>query len=240
MFKHLLPVHKKKRLQKGLSILEVTIGMALLGLVLTYSLTLNQRSVEQTAGRNAADSASNFQQLAAQYYALNRTAMDTAMTDGTDAATYCRVNVNADGTGGATANSTTLRTCAFDTTQLRARGVWPRGASVDTLGGRYTAIVRRIYNGTTPTGASDMLIVLAQPSGTLTPVVKESRIMGELSASMDAMGGTGGMVPVGEAGACRTVRASSTLQACGHGWQVNLSDFLSPAQLTTFSNALPN
>ncbi len=62
----------------------------------------------------------------------------------------------------------------------------------------------------------------------------------ETQAGMAAMGGMGGFVPVGTMGACTTARSTTTYEACGNGWKVNLANFVDASELTAFANALPN
>lgn len=229
---------------RGFSILEIMVAIALLGSVLAFAMQTTRRGESQATGRSNADALSSFQQIAAQYFISNRTALEAAMDAGTEAGTKCLLNVNADGTGGTQANSTTKKTCAFDATLLRKMNLWPVGVSVDAPGGgRYVAILRRIYDTAAPpvaTGAVDMLVVVARPDGALTAVGPDAQRTEELASSMTTMGGNGGIVPVGNMGACAAVRGSATYQVCGNGWKVNLADFVDATQVTTFSNALPN
>lgn len=219
------------------------LGLIVMGLVLVMALKMTTTGEDQSAGRTNAEGISSFSQLASQYFLANRTAINSAMTDGTEKSEYCVINLNADGTGGTVAQSTSKHTCAFDATLLRAKGVWPTGMSTDVVGGRYVAIARQIYdNATLPvaTGGVDLLIVLASPTGTLTPVKTDARKTTELISSMTTLGGTGGIVPVGAMGACKTNRSLSIYEICGNGWKVNLSDFINPTEVTTFGAALPN
>lgn len=238
-----LPRPSSRRRQRGMSIFEISLGTALMGLVIAYAMTINTRAGDQDAGRRDADSLSSFANMAAEYYTANRTAIDAAMRAGTLASTYCRLDVAADGTGGTTAYSSTLKTCAIDPTLLRARNLWPAGMSVEARGGRYVAIFRTIYDTQAtpqPTGGVEVLIALAQTSGTLSPVTLNNRLTDEVQAGMTALGGVGGYVPIGTMGACKALRSSAAYEACGNGWKVNLANFVDAAQLTVFANALPN
>ena len=231
------------RRQRGISMFEVMLGTALMGLVIAYAMAVDERAGDQTTGRADADAMTSFGNIAAEYFLSNRAGMNAAMQAGTSASTYCRMGVNADGSGGTTVNSTTKKTCALDATHLRANKLWPANMSVDARGGRYVAIFRTIYDTQAtpqPTGGVDMLIVLAPTSGALSPVTMDRRLTDEIQAGSAAMGGVGGFVPIGTLGACTANRASATYEACGNGWKISLSDFIDSAALTIFANALPN
>lgn len=222
--------------------IETIVGLALMGIILGFALQMANLGEDQTVGRNDADSLSSFTQLAGAYFLDNRTAVEKAIDDGTDADKHCLLSVPTSGTGGTVARSSTKKTCAFDPTHLRAKGVWPAGMSVDLFGGgRYVAIFRRPLGADgQPTGATESLIVVASVDGTLQAASHDARSLERLAASQSAMGGIGGFIPVGEIGDCKADRTAATFQACGNGWKVNLSDFIDAAQLTTFANALPN
>ncbi len=230
--------------QSGYFLLEIIIGLGVAGLVLAYTFGVLATGQDQADGRTDADSLASFSQLSSQYFLSNRTAIELAMTDGTAAATYCKINVAADGTGGTTTSSTTKHTCAFDTTQLRAKGLWPASLSPDTANGnRPVAIFRQIYDTATPpvaTGGVDVLIVQASKTGTLTAAHTDPHTTQTLLAAQSTLGGVGGMVPVGDLGPCSAKRSTATYQVCGNGWKVNLTDFVDSSALTTFSTALPN
>ena len=226
------------RMQRGFSLIEIVVGTALTGLVLASALALAQRSNDQTTGRSQADQLTSFQQLAGQYFIANRTAIEAAMGgDATKAAQYCQINVPLGSTTGTLATNSAKRTCAFDATLLNANGLWPVGMSVDAIPGqaRYVAIVRQIMTtgGTpAPTGADEMLIVLApesggnvQTTGTVAFSGDVKRAADQIEASMAAMGGTGGFIPPGtDYGNCQY--NATTEQVCGAGWAVVLSDFI--------------
>lgn len=229
-----------KRNIRGFSMVEAMLSMAILAAVLAYAMQLSQTGEDQAVGRNNADALSSFSQLAGQYFLANRTAMEAAMKDGTDADKYCKIDVATDGTGGTVANSITKHTCAVDATMLRAKGVWPPAMTTATTGGRYVGIFRQIYDSGEPTGAVDAIFVLASADGTLQPATQDARRLEEMASGQNSLGGIGGVVPVGRLGDCLTSRASATFQVCGNGWKVNLSDFVDATQMTTFANALPN
>ncbi|MGE3342289.1 MAG: hypothetical protein AB7L71_02545 [Vicinamibacterales bacterium] len=227
--------------QRGIGMLDALFGIVFLGIVLGFALSMMQNNQQESEGRAEADVLSSFIQLSTQYVSSNRTAMESAM-DGTGASTYCLIGVAADGTGGTTVSDTTLRTCGFDASFLRKQGLWPTGMPVDFEDGRYVAVWRKVYNGSTATGAIEAVIVHASTSGALTAVSPGDQAARntKLASGMEAMGGTGGYVPIGDMVACKTERSSSTFEVCGNSWKVNLANFISPAQLATFANALPN
>lgn len=239
-----MPRILNRRRSAGTSLLEIMIGIAILGGVLAVVGRIENRSDHQTTGRTNADSQATFQNLAAQYFLDNRAAYEAAMKDGTDAAVLCRINLQADGTGGLQANSTVKKTCAFDATLLRARSVWPAGASVDEAFGRYVLILRMPYDTATPpkpTGGVEGLFAVMQPGGTLAasgPMTGD--LVEELTTSMRTLGGVGGLTPIGNTGPCAAMRSTATYESCGNGWKVNLADFVDAAQLAVFANALPN
>jgi hypothetical protein len=194
-------------------------------------------------GRQVADAKATFIALAGQYFQDNRASFEAAMKDGTGASSWCLVGVNADGSGGTPTVDTTLHTCTIDTYFLRAKKLWPAGMNLDEADGRYAAVFKMEYDTQStpqPTGGDFMFTPLIQPTGTLSPVAIDSDAYKEARSAMRALGGTGGLVPVGDVIGCANVRATTTYQACGSGWKINLSDYISAPQLAVFANALPN
>lgn len=224
--------------------LEIMIGTALLGAVLASAMLMNKQSESQVAGRNKADALASFQQLATQYFNNNRTDIEAAMGgDAAKQALVCRINEAADGSTATTAANSTKRTCAFDASHLVAAKLWPAGLSPNlpsnqmpvsgVNGGRYVAIARQIMNGATPTGADEILIVLApldasnnvMTTGTVAFSGTKDAFSDEQKASLNALGGTGGFIPPGtDYGPCQY--NGTTKQACGNGWSVTLSNFI--------------
>lgn len=228
---------RRLRRQRGMSILEIIIGTAFVGMILASTMVLMNRSENETRGRNNADNLGSFQQLAAQYFIANRTEIEAAMAgDATKAAIHCLINVAADGTGGTVVTNSAKHTCAFDSTFLRAKGLWPTGSSVDVDGvGRWVAVSRQMMTGgatPVPTGADEVLIVLAAvnggnilTSGAVTFVGDVRRSSEEIGAGMAALGASGGFIPPGRDYAACQYNAT-TKQACGTGWVVSLDDFI--------------
>lgn len=229
--------------QQGFALLEIIIGTVLMGVVLAFALGINTQAENQVTGRSDAQSLSTLQSAAAEYYLANRPAIDAAMQTGVGADTLCLINVNPDGTGGSIAYSSIKKTCAFDASLLVAQKRWPVDVSVDSRGGRYVAILRTVYDSAptpAPTGVVDMLVVLSQPNGVVSPVSPDPRLSEELASGMNTLGSKGGMVPVGNMGSCVANRVSGQLEACGTGWKIDLAEFIDDAQLAVFAAALPN
>lgn len=226
------------RHQRGMLIIEIIIGLGLIGVALAMGMYVNRSAEDQSTGRVTADTMATFQQLASEYYLANREGFTLAMNgDATAMDAYCLINVSvvngsATGTRAATSGK---RTCAFDTTQLRAAKQWPSDLTVNANkgSGRYVAIVRQIMDeNNAATGADEMLIVTAPLSngnvmtaGAVAFTGDKARKAEEIAATMAAMGGTGGYVPPGaDLGPCAYNATSK--QACGNGWTVQLSDFI--------------
>ena len=230
-----------RKAQRGAMLVEYIIGAALLGVILVFVLDLQNRNDLEMRAKSEAEGQAQFIQIASQYFLNNRAAYDTAMDTGTGADQYCLVGVSPDGTGGTQKNNTTLKTCAFDATLLIAKGQWPEGLATETRNGRFTVILRRSYDSTpSPTGGHEAFFVLASPSGTLTATTMTKETSTALAVGKTTLGSVGGYVPIGAVGACSTSRASTTYQACGDQWQVDMANFINSSELTTFGAALPN
>lgn len=227
---------KTLRKQAGFTVIETMIAIGLALGALAAIMALQTRGDDQTQGHVKAEEIVSFQTLASQYFVANRADIEAAMGgDATKAAIHCRLNVATDGSGGSVATNTTKRTCAFDATLLRAKGLWPGGSSVDLYGGRYVAIMRQVMSNDAvpvPTGGDEMLIVFApvsggnvMTSGSVSFNGDPKRAAAELKAGRDALGATGGYIPAGaDYGTCQY--NGTTKQACGKTWAVNLSDFI--------------
>jgi type II secretory pathway pseudopilin PulG len=224
--------------QRGMIIIEIIIGLGLIGVALAMGMYVNRTAEDQSTGRAAADTLSTFQQLASEYYLANRDGFTLAM-DGDTAAMdlYCLINVSvANGSASGTRAATSGKhTCAFDTTHLRAARQWPGELTVnaDKGRGRYVAIVRQIMDeNNVATGADEMLIVTAPLSngnvmtaGAVAFTGDKARKAEEIAATMATLGGSGGYIPPGaDMGPC--AYNASSKQACGNGWTVQLSDFI--------------
>lgn len=212
---------------------EVLGSIAFAGVVLSSGLMLKQKGDDQATGRANAETLLDFQQVAVQYFHANRVEIEAAMGgDMAKAGVHCLINVPASGVGGTVSMGAVSRTCAFDATSLKAKGVWPTGLTINTAGGRYVAIVRQVMASGAPTGADEMLFVLAtlqngnvMTSGSATFTGNVGRTMEQLHAGASTLGGAGGYIPPGKDYAqCKW--NGTTKQVCGATWAVNLSDFL--------------
>ncbi|MFC0170741.1 hypothetical protein ACFFKC_21990 [Pseudoduganella danionis] len=145
---------------------------------------------------------------------------------------HCLINIVEDESGWTVSVGATNHTCAFDATNIKAKGVWPSGLQINMINGRYVAIVRQILAAGTPTGADGMLVVLSPlsngnvlTSGTVAFSGDIARAAEQLQAGATALGGTGGYIPPGkDTGACQY--NATTKEVCGTNWKVNLADFL--------------
>lgn len=225
-------IHRRRK-QGGWNMIEVLAATAVGGMMLSSAMLMQQKGDDQATGRANAELMSSFQQIAGQYFYANRTDIEAAMAgDASKAAIHCLINVAADGSGGTVSVGAASRTCAFDTTNLKAKGVWPSALQINVGSGRYVAIVRQIVAAGVPTGADEMLIVQApvqggnvMTTGTVTFNGDKKRVMEQLQAGATALGGAGGYIPAGQDyGLCQY--NGTTKQVCGSTWAVNLSDFL--------------
>lgn len=165
-------MHKNRRSEAGYMMMEILLGIAVLGVAMTGYLLMQAREQEVETGRKRGEELASYQALFVQYFLANRSEMIAAMgaANASDANVqkHCVIKVtNLDaainpGTvpGSAGPNGTLIwsggagisdgkKTCAIDLTLLQAKGLWPRGMSVastnpDTGGqGRWVAIFRR-------------------------------------------------------------------------------------------------
>lgn len=223
--------------EKGFSIAEVIIAMMIVGGAAAWGVRWLTKNANEGAGRATADYQSGFQQVASQFFGNNRVDIEAAMGgDAAKAALFCRINVATDGTGGTQTYDSSKRTCAFDTTLLRAYKVWPSYMDVNiSPTSRYVAVVKQTMSSDAvpvATGQVEMLIVNAvvasgnvMTSGTATFAGDKTRAMQQINSAMDALGGQGGFVPPGaDTGQCNY--NATVKQACGKNWKVNLADFL--------------
>jgi hypothetical protein len=239
------PLRKRPSLKtlKGTVMIEIILGVIFMGAVLVAVLLLTRSNDVKADARSEGQSLGEFRQAASNFFRANRSVIETAMADGTGADQWCRIGVAADGTGGTQTSSITKHTCAFDASLMAAKGLWPNGLATGTRDSRFVVIFRQIYHSTTPTMATgdvDALFVLSPLNGALEPSVVTSDTVDQLTAAKSAGGGAGGYVPLGRMGACTVQASSTTYEACGNGWKVNLSDFLDSAQISAMADSLPN
>lgn len=228
--------------QRGLALQDMMLAVAILGFITAASLPLIGRNVDDLTSQSVAADWQSFKAIAEQHFVANRSAYEAAMTDGTGADALCKINVNtADGTGGIVANSTTLHTCAIDTSMLQYFRVLPDTIrTTNVYGEKWVAIYRLIYNTATPpvpTGGVESIIVSADVTGVGGAVAADSHRYQVAKSAADYVNG-GGVVPDADRTTCTASKATSTFQACGNGWQVNLADFIDPASMVAFGNRL--
>ncbi len=226
--------------------IELLLGMIILGSTLAFVFQWQARNITISRARIDAETLVSFQKIAQQYITVNRDAIVQATQDGIDANKHCVINATGYDpvTGiltGTMANDTALHTCAFDATLLAKKGLWPL-AVPQAADDRWVAIVRQVYDNAAPpnpTGDLEVLFVKAKGSGTpvVTPWDKDKDAALAANEAARMLGGTGGVVPVGKMPVCEATKTN--VQACGNGWKVDLSKFISNSQLTTLKNALP-
>ncbi|MCU6502301.1 hypothetical protein LPN04_31350 [Rugamonas sp. A1-17] len=217
----------------GWSMTEMIAATAVAGVVLASGLAMKLKGDDQAAGRSTADLMSSFQQVAIQYFTANRIEIEAAMAgDATKAGIHCLINVPANGAGGTVSTGAANHTCAFDATSLQAKGVWPSSLQINAGSGRYVAIARQVLAAGVPTGADEMLVVLAPvvngnvlTTGTIPFAGDVKRALEQIDSGSTALGGNGGYIPPGrDYGECQY--NATVKQVCGATWKVNLSDFL--------------
>lgn len=257
---------KSKQAMRGMAILEIILAVATVGVMISYYLKISDKQFNEQKGRIEAENEALFQQLAQQYFTTNRTAMISAMGSATasaDVTSHCAVSVTntaaavapgttpgSAGTNGTLSWSATKKTCAFDTTFLRAKGIWPLDAlefQDPEMGGawRYVAIFRRVPGDLAVlTENVEMLIARmdvdgALPSGlTRDTWANDDARKQRNEAARGVRGFTGGAMPIGDVGWCKTTKTNT--QACGNGWKADLANFLDGTQLQALRDKLPN
>lgn len=227
----------------GFVLLEIMIGVVILGTVLGFALALQRNNDAAQSGRGSGEQLAAFIQVANTFFVANRSAIDAAMVDGTGADQWCKSDVAPDGTGGVQTNSPTKHTCAFDASLLIAKGVWPAAVAQGTRDGKFVVIFRKSYD-TQPTpvatGGVEALFMIASRDGTLTPASLDADRTEALTTGKSALGAPGGLVPIGDLGSCVASAGLAQLEVCGNGWKVNLNDFVDAPELAVFAAALPS
>lgn len=226
----------KMNRQSGFSLIEMVVAVGLMALLLGGAMRWQAVRMQQEIGEREADKLAQFQYFVSAYFMQNRDAMLDAMWTGTDAAKHCRVGATSYNsatdtfTGGTTARSATLKTCAIDERFLNFKGYWKGdvAAATDT---RFVAIFKRRTDTSTE---AEAFIAKMSPTGSLTSVDNIDRAL----AMQGKLGSRAGYLPIGQAGPC--VSTKTTPQACGASWTVNLADFIDSTQLTTVKTVLPN
>lgn len=226
----------KKRAQSGFSLIEMVVAVGLMALLLGGAMRWQHIRMQQELGEREADKLAQFQYFVSAYFMQNREAMLNAMWDGTDADKHCVVGATAYDlatdtfSGGITARSSSLKTCAIDERFLNYRGYW-KGNVADVSDSRYVAIFKRRSDSSTD---AEAFIAKMSPSGVLSQVSNVDQAM----AIQGKLGSRAGYIPIGSAGPC--VSTKTNPRACGASWTVDLSDFIDSAQLTRVKTVLPN
>jgi len=212
--------------QRGIGLAETLISMGIAAAMLVGVARIVAQGQRDLRAKNVAEQQAAFTTAAAQYFVANRAAIIAAAGDGTGAATYCVLGASpTTGTGGTTANNTTKHTCAFDVDWLKWSKAIPSSfRTTNVYGQKWTAIVRRIYDGATATNDAEMLIVAARNGGAERAVTD----VRELATAAALVGGNGGYIPDSDKVACKWVPGTSTYEACGTqgGWKANVADFV--------------
>ncbi len=226
----------------GFALFDLLLAAAVAGLLIAGIMPFMSRATEDLGSKAIADQLNLFKAGAQAHFQANRAAYDAAMKDGTGAANLCKIGVNVtDGTGGTVANDTTLHTCAIDGTMLKYLQALSAGFPANNAyGEQWVVIYRQMWSGGQPTGSDEAFFASAAiTSGGGAVAANDRRFHIAVNAG-SAFGSGGGAVPDTDRGVCIAQRSSSTYQACGDGWKINLGDFVSSTQLTTFANRLTN
>lgn len=225
---------------KGFALVELLLASIVFGVIITMVVGMQAEQQRDVGAMQVASKAEGVAAAARAYYEANSTAMLAAMADGTGASSHCMVKANPmDGTGGTVTNDVALHTCALDVAWLQWKKALPMGFDAKSgRGSRWVAVFKSIYSGTTQTGDVEMLLVMARDGATFDAPLAGA----QLSKGANTSGSGGGYIPASDMSVCTAKRATTTYQACGAGgaWKVDLSNFISGAQLTTFGAALPN
>lgn len=255
----------RKKNSRGIAVLEIILAVAAVGAMLSFYLKMADKQLNEQRGRSEVENETTFQQLALQYFTANRTSMLAAMgaaTATSDVTSHCVIKVTNTanavapgttpgiaGTNGTLAWSSTKDTCAFDTSFLRAKSIWPTDvlSSQDPdMGGewRYAALFRRTTVSGVLTENVEMLVVRMDmdgvlPSGlTAEKWTKDTARKQAAEAGRIARGSAGGSMPIGSVGWCTSNK--TTTEVCGNGWKANLSNFIDDTELATLRAKLPN
>lgn len=229
--------------QRGLAILEMALAIAVAGILIVGFMQWYLKSTDSAKAKNTADSLTQFRAAASAHFLANRKAYFTAMADGTDADKLCLINVNpTTGTGGTNTFTSTLNRCAIDASFLKYVSALPANAPINNpYGERWVAIFKLVYDKQVPhppTGGVEMLVVSATVDNTKPVVEADARRYDTALTAASYVAGQGGVVPDADRSTCVASRAANTFQACGAGWRYNLSDFLTTAEVTAFSQRL--
>lgn len=222
--------HKYRR-QVGASMIEVILATIVIGGMFIIWMQNRAETDSDLKAKQVGQNIEDVTSMFSDYLLANREPLIQAMTDGTNAASWCKTNVNpVTGAGGTVANNTTLHTCAVDFTFLKFKKIVPANyGEVNAYGQRWTAIYRLIFadhdnNVATPDdtlGSVDMLVVGAANGG-----AEQAAPTNEAILAARIAGSTGGYVPNGQWGTCQYNATARQACSAGGGWRADLSEFL--------------
>ena len=219
--------------QKGNSLLELMLSLGVMAAVTLSVITMNDKAQNKERGRLAADALQSFTQIAAQYFIANRVELENIMSgDLSHAANFCAINLSSASPNGVLAANALKRTCAIDTSLLKAKGLWPESLPINTGANRFVAVFRQLTIQNVANGADEVLVFSApldqgaiRTQGEAPFTASVGQFVEQTHASLASLGAMGGFIPPGkDYGAC--LYNDRIKQACGQGWKINLSDFL--------------
>ena len=223
----------QSRPQEGNSLLELMLSLGVMAAISLSVLSMNDKAQNKERGRLAADALQSFTQIAAQYFIANRDALEAIMAgDLTNAASFCAINLTSADPSGTLAANALKRTCAIDTSLLKAKGLWPQTIPVNTGANRFVAVFRQLTSQGVANGADEVLVFTAplvqgsiQTQGEVQYTASLGQFVELTQASLASLGAMGGFIPPGkDYGTC--LYNKQIKEACGQGWKINLSDFL--------------
>jgi type II secretory pathway pseudopilin PulG len=223
------------RRQRGSIMTEVLLASAIMALITAGTLKMIKTGQDDIKAKNLAEQMQSFQQVAAQYYISNSAAMIAAMTDGTGAATQCRLGVdpaNADpSTTGIQSNeSVTTHTCAIDASFLKWKKLIPTSfKETNIYNQKMVAIFKLVYNAAVATKDVEMLMVGASGAtgiANYAPGAIAETDISRLYTAAEIMGANGGVIPDADRVICKYT--ATTKQACGTqgGWTADITQFV--------------
>lgn len=215
--------------QTGFSMIEVILTLVVISAIVVFFTNAQQQSNKELAAKQTSEAMEDFTKMATDYLLANREPLIQAMTDGTGAANWCKINVNpTTGAGGTVANNVSLHTCAVDVSFLKFKNIVPQTyGELNQFKQKWTAIYRLVYadyagTGTLTTeGSVEMLVVGARNAGQERAATADEALLTATIA-----GFTGGYVPNGQWGNCRYNAATKEACSISGGWNAPLNNFL--------------
>lgn len=223
--------HAKRRqhAQRGLSLIEAALGLALALLIMVSMSMMSQRAANDMRAQAAADSLRDFNRFVVLYLMAHRDAILKASGTGEDAEAYCVLNADIETGEGEVAVDTTRKTCSIDVSWLKHKRIVPAHyPDMNPYRQRWVAIYRNVFDDydndpdTPDISQGDIeLLIVGVGATSITPTIDELM----LGASL--VGGHGGVMPSRTTGACQG-DDPATREACGmtSGWKVRLNDFM--------------